>query len=68
MTIADRDAKVVYLEDRPFTTKEYYSIEITDKGATVYSECCADTMSVETATAVHEALGRYLADAQMERP
>lgn len=45
-----------------------YSVEVTAEGVTVYSECCADRMSVETARALHEALGRYLADHPGERP
>jgi hypothetical protein len=51
-----------YLVETPFSDKKYYSIEINDDaGVVVYSECCADTMSVDVAREVHAALGQYLA-------
>lgn len=55
-----------YLPRTPFSTADYYAVEINDAGLTVYSECCADTMSVEAAAATYEALGRYLADRAIE--
>lgn len=53
-----------YLPDTPFADPRGagYSVEINGDGVTVYSECCASTMSEQTARAVHEALGRWLAD------
>ena len=40
--------------------KSYYEVEVTDKGVTVYSECCADTMSRDTALRLYHAIGDYL--------
>jgi hypothetical protein len=57
---------IKYLPETPFTEPAEsgdYSIEVNGLGVIIYSECCADTMSVETAHKVYEALGRYL-DAQ----
>ena len=34
-------------EETHFNDEKYYSYEITDGELTVYSECCADTMSRE---------------------
>ncbi len=59
MTTAADDG---YLPEIPFNDKRYYTVVIGQGGLTVYSECCADTMSRETAARVHEALGRWLAD------
>lgn len=69
--------EVVYLPGDPvqrLSQRAGYSVEVTNAGVTVYSECCADTMSAETAAALYEALGRFLADrdaaviAERERP
>jgi len=49
-----------YLPDTHFNGDRNYSVEIDGAGLIVYSECCADRMSDETARKVHEALGRYL--------
>ncbi|MEV0646081.1 hypothetical protein AB0I28_12525 [Phytomonospora sp. NPDC050363] len=39
-----------------------YSVEVDKDGVLVYSECCADRMSLATARLLHEALGKYLTD------
>ena len=60
-----------YLEETPFQPKGQgngYSVEIDDEGILIYSECCADRMSDDTARAVHEALGRYLAQHHAASP
>ena len=49
-----------YLPEIPFNEKRYYTVTIGADGLTVYSECCGDTMSRDTARKVHEALGRWL--------
>lgn len=61
------NAAPVYLPDTPFAGPlgNGYSVGVTAEGVRVCSECCADVMSVGTARALHEALGRYLADHQL---
>ena len=64
-----------YLPETPFRADDpYYSVTVEvpgpptvngDRragGVTVYSECCADTMSVETARALRDAIDAYLRD------
>lgn len=55
----------VYLGNTKFTDEDYYSVEVTDRGVTVYSECCADTMSDETARKLRDAISEYLAAKEM---
>ena len=57
-----------YLEAIKFTPDEYYEVGIGDDGLVVWSECCACTMTEDTARAVHEALGRWLADRAPAEP
>jgi hypothetical protein len=58
------DGREFYLPETEFNVplQAGYTVQVTSDGVTVYSECCADTMSVETARLLHVALGRYLAD------
>lgn len=42
--------------------RHHYKAEVDAEGLWIHSECCADLMSTQTAKAVHEALGRWLAD------
>lgn len=58
---------MTYLPETYFNDKNYYQVEIGEEGLIVISECCADTMSEETARTVHEALGRWLADREQAR-
>lgn len=37
-----------------------YSVEVASAGVTVYSECCADMMSRETAIALRDAINTWL--------
>jgi len=55
---------VVFLQNTYFWkdgTGNDYSVEVTSEGVIVYSECCADIMSRETAKLVWRAIGNYLA-------
>jgi hypothetical protein len=57
------DSKTVFLEDTKFDLENGndYSVEVTSEGVVVYSECCADTMTRETAKRLYYAIGNYLA-------
>lgn len=53
----------VFLEETDFDEHNGndYSVEVTEKGGVVvYSECCADTMSRETAEKLRDAITEYL--------
>lgn len=52
-----------YLDETPFSERNYYTVVVGTGGLTVYSECCGDTMDRACAARVYEALGRWLADA-----
>lgn len=50
-----------FLEETPFNPDDpNYTVEISEDGLVVYSECCLDTMSLQTAERVHEALGQWI--------
>jgi hypothetical protein len=54
---------VVFLEETKFDDENGndYSIAVDEKnGVIVYSECCADVMTPETALKVYHAIGNYL--------
>lgn len=43
--------------------RSVYSVVVTaEDGPVVYSECCSDTIGLETAKVLHDALGRWIAD------
>lgn len=52
----------VYLKKLSFDTENYYAVAVTADGLTVYSECCADTMSRETMIATRDAINAWLED------
>ena len=37
-----------------------YGVEVTEEGVTVYSECCSETMSRETAVKLRDAITTWL--------
>lgn len=43
-------------------TSSCYEVQVDESGVTVISECCADTIGLETARTLHAALGAWLAD------
>jgi hypothetical protein len=50
-------------EFNPDDPNSFYSVEITaEQGVVVYSECCAEAMSEDTARKVHATLGAWLED------
>lgn len=53
---------VIFLEKTPFDeTRPDYDIEVTERtGVVVYSECCADIMSRETAEKTRDAITAWL--------
>ena len=54
----------VYVEERYFTDETYYSFRVTSRGVTVYSECCADTMTRESAIILRDAINSYLGESE----
>ena len=56
------DRERAYLETIRFSENGTYEVGVDGDGVIVYSECCADRMSEETARKLHDALGRWLAD------
>jgi hypothetical protein len=62
---ANREAqKTIYLAETPFDPADpSYEVKVDGLGVIVYSECCSERMSEDTARMLYEALGRYL-DAQ----
>lgn len=52
----------IYLEFTNFREYGDYAVEITSSGLTIYSECCSDNMSDETARKVLRALTDYFKD------
>jgi hypothetical protein len=51
---------VIYLEETRFREGWRYSVEVTDEGVIVYSECCAEVMSEETARKTRDAITAWL--------
>jgi hypothetical protein len=43
-----------------FTASGFYSVEVTREGVTVYSECCSEPMSRETAVKLRDAITAWL--------
>lgn len=52
----------VYLKQMYFNAENDYKVAVTDAGLTVYSECCADTMSREAMIATRDAINAWLED------
>lgn len=51
---------MTHLEPTEFGTDGPYLVEVTEEGVTVYSECCSDTMSRETAEKLRDAITTWL--------
>lgn len=51
----------VIMPHTDFASNGVYGVEVTKKGVTVYSECCSDTMSRETAARLRDAIDAWLA-------
>jgi hypothetical protein len=43
-----------------FSTNGRYEVEVTGEGVTVYSECCSETVSYETALKLRDAITVWL--------
>lgn len=51
----------VIMQHTNFADDGVYGVEVTKEGVTVYSECCSDTMSRETAAKLRDAIDVWLA-------
>lgn len=49
-----------HLPETAFSEEGRYSVEVDDGGVIVYSECCADAMSRDTAVKVRDAITTWL--------
>lgn len=49
-----------------FNPDDYYEFVIDDQGPVVYSECCADRMTLEVARKVYHALDRWIWDVRQK--
>lgn len=61
------NASTHYLPPTAFSDR-YYEVEITNEGLTVYSECCAETMSDETLLKVRDGINAYFAAREASQP
>jgi hypothetical protein len=43
-----------------------YGVEVTEEGVTVYSECCSETMSRETAVKLRDAITTWLMETEKD--
>lgn len=43
-----------------FTENGRYSVEVAEEGVVIYSECCSETMSRETAEKLRDAIATWL--------
>lgn len=55
------DAQTHYLPLTRLNEDGRYEVEVTEDGLTVFSECCAESMSDETMCKVRDAIDAYLA-------
>lgn len=51
----------VIMQLTSFASDGVYGVEVNKEGVTVYSECCSDTMSRETAAKLRDAITVWLA-------
>lgn len=65
-SINEEIEKEELLGQRYFNDDNYYSVTVDETGVTVYSECCADKMSHDTAMWLRDRLNELYLDGSVE--